>query len=145
MGTIDVAAEVEISADPSDIAAVMFDPHRSTEWMSAVTNVNVIDPHVAIGARVEHRGRIMGQDISWTTAIETIHFPHVLVLRIDDGPFVGTVRYEIQRSGAGSRVRIRSQGEAGTFAFMPASVIAVPLRAAIASDLDRLKSLVEAA
>ena len=144
MGTIDIAAEIEIAADPSDIAAVMFDPNREREWMSNVTDVNVIDPAVAIGARVEHRGRVLGQDISWTTAVDAIHFPHVLVLRVDDGPFVGTVRYEIQRSGSGSRVRIRSQGDAGTFSFLPASAIATPLRAAIASGLDRLKSIVEA-
>ena len=78
------------------------------------------------------------------TAIETIHFPHVLVLRVAEGPFVGTVRYDIQRSGGGSRVRIRSNGEpAATFSFLPASAMAAPLRASLASDLDRLKTLVE--
>lgn len=145
MSSIDVAAEIEIVADPSDIAAVMFDPHRETEWMSNVIAVNVIDPSVAIGARVEHRGRAMGQEINWTTAIDAIHFPHVLVLRVDDGPFVGTMRYDIQRSGGGSRVRIRTQGEPGTLSFLPAALVAAPLRAVLAEDLARLKALVEAA
>ena len=144
MGAIDVAAEIESAADPSDIASVMFDPHREPDWLSCVRHVEVIDPSVGIGARVVHHGRIAGQDMRWTTAIEAIHFPHVLVLRVADGPFVGTVRYDIQRSGDGSRVRIRSNGEAvSTFSFLPASAMAAPLRASLAADLDRLKTLVE--
>jgi len=145
MGAIDVAAEIEIAADPSDIAALMFDPHREPDWVSAVREVTVVDPAVRIGAQVVHHGRIAGRDVTWTTAIESIHFPHVLVLKVEGGPFVGTLRYDIQRSGAGSRVRIRGQGDAAALSFLPASVIATPLRSAMSADLDRLKALVEAA
>lgn len=143
MSTIDVTADIEISADPADIAAVMFDPQRASQWMAAVEDVTVIDPALVVGARVEHRGRMMGRDLAWTTQVDAVHFPHVLVLRIDEGLFIGTLRYDIQRSGTGSRVRIRTSGEP-TMSFVPAALIASPLRTALSEDLGRLKAIVEA-
>jgi hypothetical protein len=145
MSTIDVSADIDIAAAPADIAAVMFDPAREPEWMSAVTAVTVIDPALAVGARVEHRGRVLGRDLAWTTVVEVAHFPHLLALRIDNGPFVGLVRYEIQRSSGGSRARIRSTGTSGLSGPIPEALVAAPMQAALAADLLRLKALVEVA
>ena len=143
MSTVDVAAEIEIAAAPADVAAVMFDPQRESEWMKAVTGVEVIDPALAPGARVRHRGTFLGQELAWTTEVEAVHFPHVLALRIADGPFVGSVRYDIQRSPGGSRVRVRNVGEPAKFGFLPAALIEGPMRTAMSADLGRLKALVE--
>jgi uncharacterized protein YndB with AHSA1/START domain len=142
--TIDVAAEIEIAASPADIAAVMFDPARAADWMSAVTGVEVIDPALVPGARVRHRGKVLNQEFSWLTEVEAVHFPHVLTLRIADGPLVGTTRFDIQRSAGGSRVRIRNVGDPGAaLAIVPAAMIPGPLRMAMAADLERLKAIVE--
>ena len=145
MSTIDVAAEIDINAAPADIAAVMFDPAREPEWMTTVKAVTVIDPALAVGARVEHRGSFLGREIAWTTEVERFHFPHVLALRISDGPFVGLVRYEIQRvATGGSRAAIRTTGEPGRFGFLPTGLVTAPMRKAMNADLARLKTLVEA-
>jgi hypothetical protein len=109
-----------------------------------VTGVEIVDPALAPGARVRHRGQVMGRELTWTTEVEAVHFPHVLQLRVSDGPFVGTMRYDIQRSAGGSRARVRNVGESEQLAFVPAAMIAGPLRAAMAADLERLKALVEA-
>jgi hypothetical protein len=144
MSSVDVSADIEIAADPADIAAVMFDPAREAEWMSAVTGVDVLDPALVKGARVRHRGRVMNQEFSWTTEVETVHFPHVLALRVSDGPLVGTMRFDVQRSGNGSRVRVRNVGEPGpALSFVPAGMVLGPLRSAMMADLERLKALVE--
>lgn len=144
MSTIDVSAEIDIAADPADIAAVMFDPSREAEWVSVVTGVEVIDPALVKGARVRHMASVMNREVTWTTEVEAVHFPHVLALRVAEGAVTGTARYEIQRSGNGSRVRIRGVGEVGqTLSVMPAGMIEGPLRAMLASDLDRLKKIVE--
>jgi carbon monoxide dehydrogenase subunit G len=144
MPAIDVAAEIEIAADPADIAAVMFDPARAADWVSAVTSVEVIDPALVRGARVRHRGRVLDRDVTWMTEVEAVHFPHVLALRLGGGPLEGTVRYEIQRSGGGSRVRVRSVGDPGpALAGVPALLMSGPLRSALQADLTRLKTLVE--
>jgi carbon monoxide dehydrogenase subunit G len=68
----------------------------------------------------------------------------VLSLRIADGPVVGGTRFDIQRSGAGSRVRVRNVGEPGpALAMVPAGMISSPLRAMMSADLERLKAIVE--
>lgn len=143
MGTVDVSVEIEIEgAAPADVASVMFDPAREPQWIEAVTGVEVIDKALAPGARVVHRGKLMGRELSWTTEVESVHFPHLLTLRITDGPFLGTVQYHIQRSGGGSQVRVRNVGEP-TIPFVPASLIAGPMRSTMAADLERLKALVQ--
>src|SRR5215212_2477757 len=131
MSTVDIVGEVEIAAAPADIAAVMFDPAREPEWMKAVDRVEIIDPALAPGARVRHHASFLGKEISWQTVVDAVHFPHVLALKIDEGPFIGTVRYDIQRSGAGSVARIRNIGEPGKFAFLPAAMITGPMKAAL--------------
>lgn len=143
MSTIDVSAEIDITASPAEIAGVMFDPNREPEWMKAVAGVELIDPALERGARVRHTGRFLGQVLVWTTAVEAVHFPHVLALRIIEGPFLGTVRYDVQRSGMGSRVRIRTVGDVGRPSLAPAVLVSGPMRAAMAADLERLKILVE--
>ena len=143
MPTIDVAAEIEIAAEPTDVAGVMFDPHRDPEWMKAVTGVEVIDPGIKPGARVKRTGQFMGQPITWTTEVASFQFPHVLVLNVSDGPFAGSVRYEIGRSAAGSVARIRTVGSPTAFGFLPASMIEGPMRSALEADLARLKAIIE--
>jgi len=141
---MDLRAQIEIAAPPSTIAGVMFDPQRYTEWMKTVDRVEVLDPALAPGARVKFHGAFMGKSIAWTTAVETVHFPHVLVLKISDGPFVGTSRIGIQREGGGSRVQMQNTGELNGMPFVPEAMVSGPLQAALQADLVRLKALVEA-
>ncbi len=140
---IEVQTEIEIAANPATIAGVMFDPMRYAEWMKAVERVDVLDPALAPGARVRHFGTFMGAEISWTTVVESVHFPHVLVLTIGDGPFVGTTRISIQRSGTGSRVQVHNTGALKDRPLVPEVMVAGPMKTAIEADLGRLKALVE--
>jgi len=142
MASIDLTVETEIAAAPADVAAVMFDPEREPHWMAAIKSVQVLDPALQPGARVTHHASFMGKELSWTTQVEAVHFPHVLTLRID-GPFTGVIAYNIQRSAGGSTVRVRNQGETGKLGFLPSAVIESPMRAALTGDLQRLKELVE--
>jgi uncharacterized membrane protein len=143
MSSIDVSAEIDIAAAPADIASVMFDPQREPEWMKAVAEVEIIDPALAPGAKVRHRGSFVGREVSWMTEVAEVHFPHVLTLRLSEGPFAGTVRYDIQRVGGGSRARVRLAGDAEQLSFVPSAMIEGPVRSALAADLERLKALVE--
>ncbi len=143
---IDLSAEITIAASPATIAGVMFDPQRYHEWMKAVERVELHDAALQPGARVTHHGAFMGQPLSWTTEVEQVHFPHLLTLRIVDGPLVGHTRFGIQREGAGSRVQVVSRGELkGIAAMMPAAMITGPLQSVLTADLARLKALVETA
>jgi carbon monoxide dehydrogenase subunit G len=141
---INVSAEIEIAASPAAIAGVMFDPQRNAEWMKVVNRVEVLDPALAPGARVRYHADFMGKSLSWLTTVEAVHFPHVLELRITDGPFVGTSRIGIQRSGGGSRVQVHSTGEVNGMSFIPDAMIAGPMQSTLQEDLGRLKALIEA-
>ena len=116
---------------------------RALEAAGAVTKVEMIDPALVRGARVRHHGSVLGKEIAWVTEVEAVHFPHVLALRMNEGPFAGSVRYEIQRSGGGSVARIRTVGEPTSFGFLPTAMIAAPMRTALSADLGRLKAIVE--
>ena len=140
---VDVTVEIDIGAAPADVAAVMFDPEREPQWMQAIAGVELIDKALAPGARVRRRAKFMGKEISWTTEVERVHFPHLLVLRVTEGPFTGTIRYEIQRAASGSHVTIQNVGQPAGLTFIPNAMIAAPMRTALTADLGRLKSLVE--
>jgi uncharacterized protein YndB with AHSA1/START domain len=145
MGAIDLAAETDINASPADIAAVMFDPAREPEWVGAISGVEVIDPALAPGARVRHTGSVMGREFVVTTAVDSLHFPHVLALRVSEGQFEGLVRFDIQRSGEGSRVRIRAAGESPELGGFKKMLIEGPARSGMAGALKKLKDIVERA
>jgi uncharacterized membrane protein len=145
MSSIDLTVETEIAAAPADVAAVMFDPQREPEWMSAIKQVEIVDAALRPGARVRRTASFMGRAIGWTTEVEAVHFPHVLKLKIAEGPFTGTVSYQIQRSAGGSMVRIHNQGQTTMLGFLPASLVEAPMRSALTADLARLKAIVEKA
>jgi uncharacterized protein YndB with AHSA1/START domain len=135
MSSIDLTVETEIAAAPADVAAVMFDPQREPEWMSAIKQVEIVDAALRPGARVRRTASFMGRAIGWTTEVEAVHFPHVLKLKIAEGPFTGTVSYQIQRSAGGSMVRIHNQGQTTMLGFLPASLVEAPMRSALTADL----------
>src|SRR5579871_3763675 len=124
MAGVDVTAEIDIGAAPADVAAVMFDPQREPEWVKAVSRVELLDAELRPGARVERHGTLFGREMTWVTEVESVHFPHALSLTIVQGPFLGTLRYDIQRSATGSRARIRSAGDAIHYGPLPSAMIA---------------------
>ncbi|HUF47493.1 MAG TPA: SRPBCC family protein [Vicinamibacterales bacterium] len=136
---MDLSASVNIPAEPTDVAGVLFDPHRLPEWVSAVESVEVLDKAIRPGARVRHTGALFGRPITWTTEVAGFHFPHVLDLRVVDGPFVGSLHYRVDRSPGGSRVTVRSVGSVDG---APDVLVAPLLQAALGADLERLRSLV---
>lgn len=142
---ISVAADIAIQASPATIAGILFDPQRAMEWSGTITRVELHDRALQPGARVTWHGTFLGQTISWTTEVETVHFPHLLALRVVEGPLVGTLRFGIQREGTGSRVQVQQRGELqGLAAMAPAAMVTGPLQRALESDLVRLQALVDA-
>jgi hypothetical protein len=143
MPSINVAVETTIAAEPSDIASVMFDPAREPQWISVVASVEILDRALAPGARVRRTANVFGREVSWTSQVEAVHFPHLLTLRVMAGPVVALLSYEIQRSAGGSIARIHARGEMPDLALVPVSIVESELHAMLTGDLARLKGLVE--
>ena len=93
-------------------------------------------------ARRHRAARFLGRSIGWTTVVLEFAPPARLVLDISDGPFVGTVTYEIEPCATGSVVRIRNVGAPGKFAWMPSFLVHRAMKASITKDLARLESAI---
>ena len=122
--SFEISKEILIDGAPADIAGVMFDPARETEWMTAVASSVPQSRGITPGAEVKRTSKVADQDIAWSTTVDAFHFPHVLRLNIDRG---GSIKYEVQRHGGGSVARIRATSDVDLFGF----------------DLEKLKRLVE--
>ena len=122
--SFELSTEILINGAPADIAGVMFDPARETEWMTAVSSSVPQSRGITVGAEVIRTSTVDGTDVAWSTNVEAFHFPHVLRLVIPTG---GYVKYEVQRHGTGSVARIRAASDVDLFGF----------------DLEKLKVLVE--
>ena len=136
---MDLFASIEIAAEPTDVAGVLFDPHRLPDWAEAVRSVEVLDKGIRPGARVHHTGSLLGREITWTSEVVRFHFPHVLDLKMYGGPFTGSVHYRVDRSRGGSLVTVRTTG---TIDGVPEMFVAPVLQSALTADLERLRGLV---
>lgn len=124
--SFELSKEILINGAPADIAGVMFDPARETEWMTAVSSSVPQSRGITVGAEVKRTSKVGDRDVTWSTNVEAFHFPHVLRLVIPTG---GYVKYEVQRHGTGSVARVRATSDVDLFGF----------------DLEKLKQLVESA
>lgn len=139
MSRLEVTAEIEIAAEPTDVAGVMFDPHREPQWLGAVESVEVLDTGIRPGARVRHAVAAGGRRLVLTTEVAQFQFPHALSLRITEGPVQGDLAYHVLRAGTGSLARVRGRLVNGG----PDGGKADEIRAQLAADLGRLKALIE--
>ena len=137
---LDVAVNEFVAAPPERVRAVMFDPVQDPQWMAAVTAVQPLGDAATVGAQTRRTGRFLGRTLRWTTEITAVSDTR-LDLTIIDGPMRGTVAYQIDADGDGSRVTIRNVGRAPGFA--PRWLLRVAMRRALAADLRRLKQIVE--
>jgi Polyketide cyclase / dehydrase and lipid transport len=137
---LDVAVTEFVGAPPQRVRAVMFDPRLDPQWMAAVTAVQPLGDAAAVGTQVRRTGRFLGRTLRWTTEITAVSSTR-LDLAIVDGPMRGTVAYQIDADGDGSRVTIRNVGRAPGFA--PRWLLRFAMRRALAADLRRLKQIVE--
>jgi hypothetical protein len=137
---LDVAVSELVGAPPERVRAVMFDPRLDPQWMAAVTAVQPLGEPSAVGAQARRTGRFLGRTLRWTTEVTAVS-ANRLDLTIVDGPMRGTVAYQIDADGDGSRVTIRNVGHAPGFA--PRWLLRLAMRRALAADLRRLKQIVE--
>jgi uncharacterized protein YndB with AHSA1/START domain len=138
---VDVTVKTEIAAPPERVAAVMFDPERDAQWIGGARRAQKLTPGpYGLGTKVRRDGAFLGRSFSWTTEVTEFTPGRLVRMKHIAGPFKGGVDYSIEPRGGGSEVTIHNYGEASFwFPFM-----ATMMRASVASDLRRLKQLVEA-
>lgn len=138
---VDVTVSQAISATPEKVAAVLFDPNRDPEWISGARKAEIVTPDVpyGVGHRVRRTGGFLGRTFSWITEIAEYEPNRLTRMKYVAGPFKGGVDYSVSPAHGGSIVTIRNYGAANfSFPFM-----ATMMRMSVASDLRRLKRIVE--
>ena len=139
------SAEVETSAAPSRIWAVMNDISLEPSWMQAVSSVSFLDDETAyhIGALMQREGHFLGMTLRWTSEIIGFETEKLIAFR-HEGAVKGTSRWEIIPGEGGVLIRFTTDGPApGPLKWFPA-LAAAGGRAGLKGDVKRLKVLAEA-
>ena len=93
---------------------------------------------------VERVASFLGKRIAYVNEIVD-HAPgERLLMRSVKAPFPMTVAYEFEDADGGTRMRIRTQGDASGFYKLAAPLISAAVRRGVAGDLAKLKAILEA-
>jgi hypothetical protein len=141
---IDVTAETEIARPRTEVAAFATDPANDTRWILALESARKLtEGPVAPGTRVERIASFLGRRIEYVNEVVAFEPGRRLEMRSVKAPFPMSVVYEFEDAGAGSRMRIRTGGDAAGFYRLAAPMLAAAVRRGVEKDLAQLKRLME--
>ena len=114
--SVDVTAEIEIARPRERVAAFATDPANDTRWILALDSARKLDDGpVGPGTRVERIASFLGRKIEYVNEVVAFEAGRRLEMRSVKAPFPMTVVYEFEDAGGGTRMRIRTGGDAGGF------------------------------
>jgi hypothetical protein len=143
--TTAVTVERVIHAERQRVAAFAMDPGNDPTWIGALTDAELLtDGPVGAGTRVRRVARFLGKSIEYVNEIEVYEPPERLVMRSVKAPFPMTVAYEFEPVGEGTRMRIRTTGDASGFYRLAGPLLSRQVERGVAGDLERLARVLEA-
>jgi uncharacterized membrane protein len=141
----DVAVEVTVERPRKEVAGYAADWRNDTEWIRALSEARLVtEPPFGVGSRVERVAAFLGRKIVYVNEVVEYEPGRRLVMRSVRAPFPMTVSYAFEDAGAGTRMRIRAQGDASGVYRLAGPLLARAVERSIAGDLDRLKRTLEA-
>lgn len=141
---VDVRPEVRVARPRSDVAAFMFDPANDLQWTGGITSSKPAQPGpLTRGSTVERTAKFLGRSFTYGYVV-TQHEPDRLVELKVDRPFPMLVRYELADVEGGTLVAIHAAGTPGRFFGWATPLMSRQVRKSIASDLERLRTSLEA-
>jgi len=140
-----VSVETVIARARGEVAAYVMDPSNDRSWIGALTGVTVLTQGpIGVGTRVERVAQFLGRRMEYVNEIVEYEPPALLAMRSVKAPFRMTVRYELEDDGPGTRMRIRTEGDASGFYRRAGPLLAAAVRRSIGADLRRLRRILEA-
>jgi hypothetical protein len=141
---LDVAVNIEIARSPERVAALQFDPANDPRWIGGVNQVEMLTPGpLRLGSQVVRKGAFLGRPIEWLMEVVAFEPARRVAMHALRSPFPMDVTYELEPSTRGTTARIRIQGEARGAYGIAGPLLPTMVRRSVASDLRRLKRLVE--
>jgi carbon monoxide dehydrogenase subunit G len=136
---------IEIERTPEEVFAYLTDVSNLTAWQSGVHAAEIVgggEPQA--GARIAESRHLLGRELHTTLEIAEYAPPRLFVLRALDSPVPFTVRHELEPAGAGTRLTVVGEGEAGLLPGFAAGLMARRAEKQFRKDFERLKGLLEA-
>jgi uncharacterized membrane protein len=141
----DVEVETVIRRPRGEVADYAMDWRNDTTWIRALSEARqVTDGPVGVGSRVERVAGFLGKRIEYVNEIVELDPGERLVMRSVKAPFPMTVVYEFEDADGGTRMRIRTEGDASGFYKLAGPLLAAAVRRGVAGDLAKLKATLEA-
>jgi uncharacterized membrane protein len=139
-----VDESIEIARPPGDVARYMFDWRNDPQWIGGISEARLLgDGDFGIGSQVERVASFLGKRIEYVLEVEDYEPGALLAMRSVKAPFPMTVVYEFEDDGDGTRMRIRTGGDASGFYRIAGPLLARAVRKGVADDLSRLKQTLE--
>jgi carbon monoxide dehydrogenase subunit G len=133
---------IEIARSPEEVFAYLTDVSNLPSWQSGV-HAAELDGEARAGARITESRHMLGRELTTTLEIEEYEAPRLFVLRAVDSPVPFTVRHELEPSGAGTRLSVVGEGDAGLLPGFAAGIMARRAEKQFRKDFERLKRLLE--
>lgn len=141
--SIDVQAEIVISAPRKKVADFMFDPKYDKLWIGGLINVFPLVPgRLRKGSRVQRIGDFMNRRFDSMVLVIADESERMLELSIDE-PFEMIVKYELEEVQEGTRAKIRLRSVDEVSFNTSAAILSKAVSDKLSLDLKKLKKLVE--
>lgn len=141
--SIDVNVSTVIARPLSEVAAFVIEPANERRWINGIReSVPETPGPIAAGSRVRRVAAFAGRRITYTP--EVIAYEHERrVLMRTDTPFPMTIEYTFAAEDGRTRFTQRLIGGPAGIAGLVSPLIAMVVRRNVATDMERLRVLLE--
>jgi ligand-binding SRPBCC domain-containing protein len=141
---IDIEAAQTIRAPVNLVWAFATDPANDTRWIGGLRSVRMVtSPPVGVGTRTERTAAFLGRPIQYVMEVDGMVTGDRLTMHSVAGPFPMFVTYRFTKQDDATRMTIRVQGGPGGLLGLLSPLLALAAKRNVASDLRRLRSLME--
>lgn len=141
---IDVSVENTISRPPEDVAEYATDPQNEPVWISGIKSARMLtDPPVRLGTQVERIAGFLGKRVEYVLEVTEHDPPRLIAMRTVRGPFPMVVTYRFEPTEAGTRARLRVEGDTSGFYRLAEPLMAAQVKRSLSKDLANLKRILE--
>ena len=135
---------IEIGRPPGEVFSFVTDLDNLPRWQPTVRDVRW-DGELHEGAEFEETREMLGRRARSRLAVVALDPDREFSLRVVEGPVPLTVRHLFEPTGAGTRVTLEAEGEAGGLMRLAAPIAERAAARQATQDLERLKQLIEEA
>jgi carbon monoxide dehydrogenase subunit G len=129
---------VEIARSPEEVFDYLTDVSNLPRWQSGVHSAE------REGSQIHESRHMLGRGLQTTLEIEAEERPRLFTIRAVASPVPFTVRHELEPSGAGTKLTVIGEGDAGLLPGFASGIMARRAEKQFRKDFERLKRLLEA-